>query len=204
MEPPARPASDTSAAASAGEIVLARHGRPALDRSQKMDWRGYRAWWEAYDQGGLAEGQAPPEALKAIAARADVIFSSTLQRSRETAAWAAPGREVFADADFVEAPLPSPPIPGLRLKPTLWGAVARLTWSFGVSAGQESCAQATERARKAADKAIAASDGGKLVLVCAHGWFNRMMRPQLLARGWACVEDGGDGYWGHRRFLRSA
>jgi len=42
-------------------IVLARHGRPALDRSRTMSWRDYVAWWDAYEDGGLADDQEPPD-----------------------------------------------------------------------------------------------------------------------------------------------
>jgi hypothetical protein len=38
------------------------------------------------------------------------------------------------------------------------------------------------------------------VLLCAHGWFNRMMRPVLRKQGWREIEDGGDAYWSYRRY----
>ena len=41
---------------------------------------------------------------------------------------------------------------------------------------------------------------GQNVLLCAHGWFNRMMRPVLKAQGWREVEDQGDQYWSYRRY----
>jgi hypothetical protein len=38
------------------------------------------------------------------------------------------------------------------------------------------------------------------VVLCAHGWFNRMMRPVLKSQGWREVEDHGDRYWSYRRY----
>ena len=38
------------------------------------------------------------------------------------------------------------------------------------------------------------------VALFAHGWFNRMLRPELKRQGWTCVRDGGDGYWSWRRY----
>ena len=38
------------------------------------------------------------------------------------------------------------------------------------------------------------------VLACAHGWFNRMMRPHLREAGWQCIRDGGDTYWSYRQY----
>ena len=186
----------------AGEIILARHGRPALDRSQFMDWRGYREWWGLYEIGGLADGQRPLPVLEAFAASTDVIYSSALARSQETAQAIANGRSFEADPVFTEAPLPSPPIPFLRLTPGAWGVVARIAWWLGYSGGFESRTEAEQRADLAVDKLEAAARNGQTVLLCAHGWFNRMMRPVLLSRGWLCVDDHGDKHWSPRRYVR--
>ncbi len=182
-----------------GAIVLARHGRPKGDRKVRVDWRGYIDWWAQYDRDGLSEGQTPPQALIDIAAKSDVIFASTLQRAIETAKAAAPGREVLLDEIFIEAPLPPPPIPGKR-RAKDWGVWARAAWWWGRSAGGETRKEAEARAEAAVATLTARALRGENVLLCAHGWFNRMMRPVLLAQGWRCVEDHGDKYWSYRRY----
>lgn len=185
-------------------IVLARHGRPALDRSVKVDWRGYKTWWSAYDEGGLAVGEQPPAELLAVARDAHAVLASPLTRSLQTARAVAEGREVVADPVFLEAPLPPPPIPGLRLKPGQWGVVARIAWWLGFSGGMESRREAELRAEAAVNRVLVDLAGEpedqRVVLVCAHGWFNRMMRPVLRRRGWVCVRDGRDHYWSYRRY----
>lgn len=199
-------ASSACAPSDAGRpaIVLARHGRPALDRSKPMDWRGYKVWWTAYDEGGLVEGEGPPEDLLAVARDAHAVLASPLTRSLETARAVAQGRDVVPDAVFIEAPLPPPPIPGLRLKPGQWGVVARIAWWLGFSGGQESRREAEKRAEAAVDRVmqdlLGEPEDQRVVLVCAHGWFNRMMRPVLRSRGWVCVRDGRDHYWSYRRY----
>ncbi|MCG8442051.1 MAG: histidine phosphatase family protein [Caulobacterales bacterium] len=197
-----QPVIGSGVAPSDGAIILARHGRPALDRKVTCDWRGFADWWRAYDAGGLADGQSAPSDLVEAAAGADVIYSSVLQRSRETAREAAPDREVRADPIFVEAPLPAPPLPGLRMRPDHWNVIARVAWWLGFSGGLESRVAAERRADDAAERLIAHAERGEVVLVCAHGWFNRMMRPSLQARGWRCVRDGRDSYWSFRRYER--
>jgi broad specificity phosphatase PhoE len=206
---PARPAEaeagqEPRQAGGVPAIVLARHGRPALDRRLTLGWRGYAAWWQAYDESGLAPGERPPQALLAVARDAHAVLASPLKRSLETAHAVAEGREVVADPVFVEAALPPPPIPGLRLKPTHWGVVARVAWYYGYSGGQESRVEAEARAERAVDRILedlaGEPENERVVLVCAHGWFNRMMRPVLQARGWRCVRDGRDGYWSFRRY----
>jgi broad specificity phosphatase PhoE len=182
-----------------GVIVLARHGRPKGDRKLRVDWRGYIDWWGQYDRDGLSEGQVPPPALVDLAAKSHVIFASSLQRAIETAQAAAPGRTLVVDPIFVEAPLPPPPIPGKR-RAKDWGVWARVFWWFGRSAGQETRQEAERRAEAAVATLTARALRGENVLLCAHGWFNRMMRPVLRAQGWRCVEDNGDKYWSYRRY----
>jgi broad specificity phosphatase PhoE len=182
-----------------GWIVLARHGQPDADQTVKITWREYVAWWAAYDAAGLMAGQTPPEPLRVLGAQADIVLSSTLPRSVETAAAAAAGRPVQSDSVFVEAPLPPPPIPG-RYRPKRWGVYARISWWLGRAAGGESRGQAELRAKAAATTLMARALRGQNILLCAHGWFNRMMRPVLLAWGWRCVHDGGDGYWSYRKY----
>lgn len=196
-------ASHAANAITGPSIVLARHGRPALDRSQHISFQDYRAWWQAYDAGGLAAEQTPLPDTVAMAQRADLVYASTLRRAQETARWLVGNRDIISDPDLVEAPLPPPPLYGLRLKPGLWGVFARIAWHFGASGGLESRAEVQVRTDRACDRLTAAAlgDGGKLVMVCAHGWVNRMMRPALHTRGWHCVEDGGDVYWSYRRYV---
>ncbi len=183
-------------------ITLVRHGRPALDRSKYISYRQYRDWWAAYDEGGLAHDQSPPESLVKLAQNADVIYASTLRRAQETAQALAGDHAILSDPRLVEAPLPPPPFAGIRLRPGPWGVLARISWWFGASGNMESRKHAELRADEAVDMLIAAatSDGGQRVLVCAHGWINRMMRPVLLSRGWRCIVDGGDSYWSTRQF----
>src|SRR5947199_5912185 len=87
-----------------GAIILARHGEPALSRKVKLTAREYREWWALYEAGGLLAGQSPPEHLKDVARRAEVIFTSTRKRSIETATALAEGRELTQQPIFIEAP----------------------------------------------------------------------------------------------------
>ncbi len=74
-----------AAAERPGAVILARHGQPALSRRRMLCADEYREWWADYETGGLAEGQAPPDALRQAAERAGFIIASTRLRSVETA-----------------------------------------------------------------------------------------------------------------------
>jgi broad specificity phosphatase PhoE len=151
----------------------------------------------APQQGVLADTTNTP--APDAAAKSDVLYSSTLRRSIETAAAVAGARPVIQDPVFVEAPLPPPRIPGKR-SPDAWGVWSRAAWWMGDSKEMESREAAELRAEAAVATLTARALRGETVMLLAHGWFNRMMRPVLRAQGWRCVRDGGDGYWSFRTY----
>lgn len=188
------------AAARAGRIIVVRHGRPSLDREAgpRLDWRAYRDWWAKYEDCSLAEGQGAPDDLKK-AAQGDPIFLSSMRpRAMETARLIAAGRPVRHDPVFNEAPLPPPQWDSHRYLPKNWNKLARLAWLMGHHGGEEPSHETKRRAGRAADVLMQEASGGRDVVLAAHGWFNRMLRPHLLRRGWKCVRDGGDSYWSFR------
>jgi len=193
-----------AAAGRPGAVILARHGEPAISRRVRLSADEYRAWWAQYEQRGLAEGQSPPEPLKAAAAGAGFIIASTRPRSVETAR-ALSGERTFAEsALFIEAPLPPPQWPTwVRLSPRAWGAVSRFWWwFFNHHDHHETRDEARLRADEAAGHLIGLAESGQSVLVVAHGFFNGMIGLALRRRGWRCVRDGGFRYWAARRFER--
>jgi len=182
-----------------GPIIVSRHGRPALDRraGPRLTWQDYRDWWARYEAASLAPGEVPPEPLCQAVRDADIVLSSARARARETAALAAPHIPAEADPLFNEAPLPPPKLPGLRYLPKTWNVLARAAWLNGHALDGESLREARTRARQAAIRLDAEARAGKVYLA-AHGWFNRMLRPELRTLGWTCVHDGGDRYWSFR------
>ncbi len=177
---------------------MARHGKPALDRSKWISAKGYDRWWRAYEAGGLDPATVPPQALLDIAGNSRRILSSTRLRAVETALALTDRDNIIQDEVFVEAALPAPPIPLIRLLPSFWDIISRGLWWLGMARGEESRKAAETRAYLAVTELEKYADNGEDVLLCAHGWFNRMMRPVLQARGWDCVFDGRDDYWAFR------
>lgn len=185
-----------------GPIIIVRHGKPLVDRRVVVDREGYRQFWKDYEAGPLAPDQNPPERLKAECAKADVFFASDRPRSIETAQALMPDHlELRTDPIFMEANLPPPPmIPGMRMRAAQWNFFSRGSWLMGWADDGESYRQAKKRAREAADILHDAAMEGHFVVLAAHGWFNRMLRPELRDLGWRCVRDEGDAYWSARRY----
>jgi broad specificity phosphatase PhoE len=193
----------TMKAARPGRIIIVRHGRPVLNRNEgpRLDWKAYREWWQQYEQSPLADGQKCPEALIREVSEDAVVISSMRPRAMQTADRLARGREVRRDPTFNEAPLP-PPRWKARYLPKTWNKIARVVWLMGHHDGDEHVKDARRRAGKAADLLIEAAADGRDVVLAAHGWFNRMVRPELKKRGWTCAYDGGDKYWSYRIYQR--
>ncbi|MFZ5670204.1 MAG: histidine phosphatase family protein [Pseudomonadota bacterium] len=194
----------TTVAARPGAVILARHGEPDLSRKVRLSADEYRLWWGDYETRGLRQGQRAPDGLKDVAQRAGFVIASTRPRSLETARAVCAGRSYAEDPLFIEAPLPPPRWPRwVRLSPRLWGFIARFWWwFFDHNEGEESRAQAQQRADQAARMLADMAQDGQDVLVVAHGFFNGMVGESLKRLGWRCTEDQGFRYWRARRFER--
>lgn len=186
----------------AGAVILARHGEPALSRRVLLSAKAYRDWWARYEEGGLKPGQSAPEPLLAAARGAGAIIASTRLRARESARAVTGGDAFETDPLFIEAPLPSPPLPDwFRLSPRLWGVLSRMCWWYlNYHDGQESRAEAEVRADLAARRLAERAAGGEDVLLVAHGFFNYLIGRALLSKGWKRTLDQGFQYWSTRRF----
>lgn len=186
-----------------GRIVTVRHGRPDMDRSVKITAKEYGEWWANYDLSGLAPGEEPSKELLKVASECDIIVCSTMPRAIETAAKLVDGaRIVPRDPSFVEAPLPAPPVPFLKLDPTSWGRVSRVFWFLGYAPNEmENHVKAHRRVRNVAEKLIEYAEDGHDVLLAAHGYLNWMLDGKLRKRGWRKIQHVGDNdFWSFRTY----
>lgn len=187
-----------------GRIVTVRHGRPDMDRSIRITAKQYGEWWAQYDEAGLAPGEEPSEALLAVAAECDVIICSTMPRAIETATKIVGDhtRIVPRDAIFIEAPLPAPPIPWLKLTPTGWGRVSRVMWFLGFAPnGIENHLEARRRVRRVVSRLLEYAVRGESVLLAAHGYLNWMIDGEIRKMGCKRVQHvGKNDFWSFRDY----
>ena len=64
-------------------IVIARHGKPALNRHIWINATQYLDWWAQYDAGGLAANQVVPNGLIQALQACKTVVSSSLRRALE-------------------------------------------------------------------------------------------------------------------------
>ena len=80
----------------------------------------------------------------------------------------------------------------------------RLLWLCGYAGRVESVQHARQRAQRAADKLIALSQQGTVLLV-GHGSMNKLIARQLRKRGWQAEKHASSRHWSsaiyHRPFI---
>ncbi len=151
-----------------GPIIISRHGRPALDRNL-----GPRLHWQGYIDWWARYEKGP--------------LAEGQEAPKEL-------KDLVADADLVFASA------RLRAQQTADSAAPHLKAMYDPVFNEAPLPPPRLRgfrAKAAALKLHEASAEAKVYLA-AHGWFNRMLRPELRQLGWVCTRDGGDSYWSYR------
>lgn len=167
----------------AARIILIRHGRPALPTSPRTGHRGFRDYIDAYEAAGLDPTDAPPDELQDLVSELEAVFSSDRRRAQDSAKTLVPGADLIVDPLFMEAPLPAPRIPLLRMSVPKWAVVARLLWHAGYHPEIENYRKAKHRASRAADILVRRATLDGATALVAHGYFNFLIGRELGRRG---------------------
>ncbi|WP_130833887.1 histidine phosphatase family protein [[Erwinia] mediterraneensis] len=182
-------------------IILMRHGKPEQQTAGRINAQALAAWCRAYDMAPVCD--APPARSLAIARQAEVIVSSPLPRARSSLTQLGMQPNEI-DALFREVAVPELPSERLHLPPTLWLALLYFLWLCGLAGRTESLQHARQRARQAADKLVALSRRGTVLLV-GHGLMNKMITRELRKRGWQAEKHASSRHWStsiyHRPFI---
>ena len=178
------------------EIVLLRHGKPALINKKWITSSALSQWIDDYNAASLCHSSAPGEETLEHAIRAQVIVSSSLKRSIDSAKALAPEKLIRSDQLFKEAELPFAKLGAIPLPPTVWLTVYRLLWFCGYSANAESYSETKKRSEIAARELMQLAGSYRQVLFVGHGIFNRLLGKELSRTGWSCQARSGSGYWG--------
>ena len=185
------------------KIILVRHGRPAWDFRTPICGRDFGEWRRGEDEAPLDLSARPSPALEQVIRAATCVFASPLRRSRESAALLAPGASHVVATEFREADLPCGFRFGLRLRPELWGLLARSAWFCGWSAGVDSFR--TVRARAATAARLLQERGAHDVVVAlvGHGMMNILIARELRAAGWRGPRMPSRRHWGFGIYERN-
>ncbi len=166
------------------KLVLVRHGRSSLVQRGWIDQSGFQQWRLAYEAAGLAHGEAPPDDLRALSARADVFVSSDAPRALASARLLSGERPILASPLLRELDLEAPALPGVRLPLRAWAVAVgcRMLWSR-LTEGYPSPAEGA-RINEAVVWLQAQMEGAALGIVVTHASVRSQIAKQLQASGW--------------------
>ncbi|MEM1407922.1 MAG: histidine phosphatase family protein [Bacteroidota bacterium] len=184
------------------QIILLRHGEPALD---KKGWRKRKEairFIKDYDSVGIY----PPEFIPVSIDDEElaVIYTSSIPRSISTA------RLVFnredlqrPDSLFREFERKIFSFPNIKLGLKFWLTTSRVLWFMGFNKkGIESFSQAKARAREGANFLEKDVMLNRKTLLVSHGLLNHFLVKYLKKNGWTEVYDGGKGYLSQKMLVK--
>ncbi|MCM3600832.1 phosphoglycerate mutase family protein [Robertmurraya korlensis] len=179
------------------EISLIRHGRSKWVQNDWITSKQFENWVTRYnDHGVYAEETYPVETQKKLET-ANMVYTSDLYRSRESAKLLISTVDIVSDSLFREVELPT--LSGIfskvRLQPRGWTVLMRCLWVAGFSSGCESFSDAKSRAKLAAEKLVRSAGKSQSVVLVGHGFFNILIAKELLQMGWTGVKRPASKHW---------
>lgn len=157
---------------------------------------------EAYDRAEVIPGAFPPQEHIELMRSLPLVFTSGVPRSESSARLLGLTTQIMADGLLVEAPLPTPPVPLLRMHIDGWWTLSRIMWLCGYAPGCEHRRDTGKRARKVAGMLNELAETHGSVGVLAHGWTNHLIGLSLRRSGWSKRERSGYGPWSRLVFVK--
>lgn len=179
------------------EISLIRHGKSLWTENNPVSCTEFKSWVQKYNRSGVYQENAyPPETLKKISA-ANVVFTSDLKRSIESARYLKPDIETISDPLFreIELPIPFKNLMGIKLNPNIWAVLLRCLWFIGYSNGCESLNDAKARAKRASKCLVEYAKKHDVVVLVGHGFFNMLIAKELHKLGWIGKRTTSSQHW---------
>lgn len=183
------------------QIILMRHGRPAIDSRQWLSAQAYGTWVKHYNVVIIDPAAPPPTEATRHARQAAYVLCSTLPRSL-TSATKLGVQAHGQDAAFRELEMPNADWRFPILPVGLWSVLFRLAWVLGYRRHAESFAAGRTRAAACAETLgqLAATHGS--VLFIGHGALNGFIARALRRSGWHSPDSAPRHYWQYAIFSR--
>lgn len=179
------------------EISLIRHGKSKHIDNNKMTCKEFQNWIEKYDSSGvIKEDSYPSETLEKIAS-ANLVITSDLIRSIESAKFLNSNKNAISEPLFRETELPNllTNLCGLKLNPKIWAVILRCLWFSGYSRECESFRNAKDRAKIACNLLVEYAQEHSSVVLVGHGFFNILIAKELQILGWKCQRKINSKHW---------
>ncbi|WP_112179654.1 MULTISPECIES: phosphoglycerate mutase family protein [Paraliobacillus] len=179
------------------EISIIRHGKSQHTERHKLTCFEFKDWMRKYDSNGVFEKESYPSITLEKVNMANIVITSDLKRSIDSAALLTKTNENISYSLFRETELPACPplLSKIKLNPTIWAILLRVLWFSGYSKECESLKDANVRAEKATQKLIEYATKHDSVVLIGHGFFNRLIAKELKDQGWEGKRRTGLTHW---------
>ena len=184
------------------QIILIRHGEPAMDKKGWKNRDGAINYTEMYDSVGVYDFDKKPICLRASEPK--FAFTSQLPRAINTAEKTLEGeRPIMLVGLFNEFDRKVIEFPNIKLPRQFWYITSRVVWMMGFNdKGIEYFSEAKDRARQAASFLDNQARKNDKVLLFAHGFLNKYTKRYLKDLGYEVLDLGGQKYLGAYYFCK--
>ncbi|OEH92682.1 histidine phosphatase family protein [Bacillus solimangrovi] len=179
------------------QISLIRHGKSKCIDNERMTSNEFQDWIKKYDSSGVFEETAYPSKTQSIVGSAQIIITSDLTRSIESAKLLNSNIQVHSNSLFreTELPIPNNKYWDIKLSPVIWATLLRCLWFSGYSSNCESLSSAKNRATKATQLLIKYANEHSSVVLVGHGFLNKLIAKELKKMGWQSTNRTSYKHW---------
>ena len=107
-------------------IYLVRHGKPTVSLNEKIQGNKFLDFVKRYNTAGIARESVPPENLVAVVQNADIVFTSTLNRTIHSAKILQPQVQPISNSIFREINCWRNFSTSIKLSALSWAIISRL------------------------------------------------------------------------------
>lgn len=184
------------------QIIIIRHGEPAMNKNGWKDRDEAIRYTEMYDSVGVYDFDRKPICLRDN--DINTVFTSKLPRAINTAEKTLSNEFPIESMElFNEFERKIIKFPNIKLPRNFWSVSTRMVWMMGFNdQGIESFSQAKQRANEAAF--FLDEEAGKYgkALLFSHGFLNKYIKKYLKKSGYKVIDLDGQKYLGAYYFYK--
>jgi len=184
------------------QIILIRHGEPAMNKKGWKNRTEAIKYTKMYDSVGVYDFDNKPICLRNH--DIDTVYTSNLPRAIDTAEKTLESEYVLENrTEFNEFERKIIKFPNIKLPRQFWSITTRIVWMMGFNhKGIESFSEAKQRAREAALFLNGKAEINGKSLLFAHGFLNKYIKKYLKKAGYKVLDLDGQKYLGAYYFYK--
>jgi len=185
------------------QIMLIRHGVPAISREGRFNRKEAQKFIRAYDSVGVFPLAHQPVHLEE--GEVEIIYTSNINRAIHTAQLIFGEQYNFVQwKQFAEFQRKIMAFPNMKMPLGFWLVNSRLLWVLGFNdKGIENFKTAKQRAKDGASFLEAQAMQQDKAILVAHGFYNKYLRKYLKKRGWYLIKSGGQEHLGTSLLIKA-